>query len=260
MFIVYGKKRKVRRLGWVADFCPICRRPQAFEISRIGMASHIYYISFGEGDLAGHIMRCGECDTSLSSEESRYATICEKRPVDFAELAARTMPDMPERLGERLAIEKRIAEAPDSVEPDIRAGAILESFRIADGLLEEKLAKGTEMDRPAAIGCFGSLLAIAVMIIAAAYLPKKSTDLILGILGAVVGIGFIYTFVQLGFAPRRFVNGRIVPLLTRALRPLQPTRDELAAALDRCKQAKMKIGRRMKLESLWSELSNPVAS
>lgn len=260
MFIVYGKKRKVRRLGWVADFCPICRRPQAFEISRVGMASHIYYISFGEGDLAGHIMRCGECATSLSSEESRYAAICEKKPADLAELAARTMPDLPERLGDRLAIEKRIVESPDSVEPEIRSGAIMESFRIANGLIEEKLSKGTDMDRPAAIGCLGSLLVVVGMIVAAAYLPNKPGDFFVGLLGVTAGIGFIYTLIQWGFAPRRFVAGKIIPLLVKALRPLQPSRDELAEALARCKQSKMKIARRLKLEGLWSAFSNPAAS
>jgi len=41
MFIVWGKKIVYRKLGFVADFCPICRGPRAFELKRVGSASHL---------------------------------------------------------------------------------------------------------------------------------------------------------------------------------------------------------------------------
>lgn len=260
MFIVHGTKRKVRRLGWVADFCPICRRPQQFELSRVGLASHLYFISFGEGKLVGYARRCDSCHITLNADDTRYATISKQRATDFADLAARTMPDMPEKLGERLLLEKRIAEQPHSLDPRARAEVIAEPFHIADTLLEAREARSTEMDRPAGIGCLGTILIFAGMVLGAIYIPKRMENTFFGVMGVALVIGAIYTFVQTNLAPRRYLNSKIIPLLAKALRPLRPTRDEITETLARCKQSGRIIARRVKLDRLWREIISEKAS
>src|SRR5258706_9118781 len=44
MFIIWGKKRVTKSLGYVADFCPLCRDVRTFELVRVGLAGHIYYL------------------------------------------------------------------------------------------------------------------------------------------------------------------------------------------------------------------------
>src|SRR5438876_12363312 len=74
MFIVWGKKRTERKQGRVADFYPICREIRAFTLIRVGLAGHIYYVSFGEGKLVGYIVRCDTCGVALGVEPTRFAT------------------------------------------------------------------------------------------------------------------------------------------------------------------------------------------
>jgi hypothetical protein len=255
MLIVHGTKRKVRFLGWVADFCPICRRPRAFKISRIGLASHIYFISFGEGKLAGHIIECDECRTRMVSDESRYATISKPKSVDFAALAAATMPDLPERLGERLLVEKQIAEEPHVIDAHVRKNLILEPFGILEVVLVEATKDGTHMDKPSTIGCLGTILVAAGMGVGAMYVPRQWQDAFFLTLLVLMGIGTIYTLVQMGFVPRRFVRSQVLPRLARSLRPLQPSEEELADAITRCKQSRLSVGKKVKLAALWRQIS-----
>ena len=58
MLFIWGKKRVERNIGKVADFCPICREVRMFQLIRVGVADHIYYVSFGEGYHTLQRMRC----------------------------------------------------------------------------------------------------------------------------------------------------------------------------------------------------------
>jgi hypothetical protein len=86
MFIVWGSRRTERILGYVADFCPVCREARAFRLVRVGLASHVYYISFGAGRHVGHVIRCEECGSSFDTDATRYATFEKQRPVHLPEL------------------------------------------------------------------------------------------------------------------------------------------------------------------------------
>ena len=63
MFVVWGTKIKRKKVGRVADFCPMCRGLSVFELRRVGEASHVYYISFGQGTLLGYDITCETCAT-----------------------------------------------------------------------------------------------------------------------------------------------------------------------------------------------------
>jgi hypothetical protein len=45
MAVIWGRKKVERKLGFVAEFCPICRTPREFEVSRVGIA-RVISISF----------------------------------------------------------------------------------------------------------------------------------------------------------------------------------------------------------------------
>src|SRR5258706_11462307 len=94
MFIVWGTKRTERKQGLVADFCPICRDLRAFQLIRIGLASHVYYVAFGEGKLAGFLIQCQECRVSLKADPTTYATTEKRRVTDLEVLIQETFPKL----------------------------------------------------------------------------------------------------------------------------------------------------------------------
>jgi hypothetical protein len=255
MFIVHGTKRKVRSLGWVADFCQICRRPQAFELFRIGLASHIYFISFGQGKLAGHLMQCKECATKVGTDESRYASIAKTPGTDFAALASTTMPNLPETLGARLAFEKQLTDGTQEVDPDTRREMLIEPFVILEGMIAERNASAG-MDRPTSFGCLGTLVVLLGMValVVFAKWSTKTVDYILAAGLTVVGAGGIYTFAQMCLSMRRYVRSQVLPRLVSSLAKLRPTEAEIAETLAACKKAKMKVARAVKADALWREL------
>jgi hypothetical protein len=75
MFIVWGKKAVYRKIGFVADFCAMCRTVKPFEIKRIGMAGHVYYITSGEGELLGYQRTCLSCKTAVDTDPNGYTAI-----------------------------------------------------------------------------------------------------------------------------------------------------------------------------------------
>ena len=93
MFIVWGKKIVYRKVGHVADFCPICRKVQPFELKRVGSAGHVYYVSVGEGELVGYERTCKECGTVFRAEPTTYASVS-KTLAPLADLVRQTYPNI----------------------------------------------------------------------------------------------------------------------------------------------------------------------
>lgn len=108
MLIIWGKKRTVRRVGSVADFCPSCRGVQRFRVSRIGLVSHVYYLSLGAGDLVGHIAECQVCGYIKETEPTIYREMRRNATEDLAELVRATYPDLPDVYEERLRLEQKL--------------------------------------------------------------------------------------------------------------------------------------------------------
>src|SRR5262245_34959788 len=108
MFIVWGKKRIEREQGRVADFCPICREVRAFVLIRVGLADHIYYVSFGQGKLAGHVIRCETCKVVLGVNPTLYMATEKDSRVEVETLIRRTFPKLRETYAQRLELEEKI--------------------------------------------------------------------------------------------------------------------------------------------------------
>jgi hypothetical protein len=248
--LVHGTKQKERPLGWVADFCPICRVPRACRLFRIGMASHLYFVTIGDGRLVGFTIECSDCKTRRGTDDSQYANIAKHETKDLAALIAETMPDMPERLGFRLDLEKTLRDAPDKIASSTRRELLAEPFTVLNPEFEKRFAE-SEFDRPATIGCMGTLVLLVLAIVIPIYTPQVHQQKALLVLFSLFGAGTIYTSVQLLLVPGRAMRGEILPKLSRALTPLNPTREELQAMIVRCKERGMEIGKRLKLDALW---------
>jgi hypothetical protein len=52
---------------------------------------------------------------------------------------------------------------------------------------------------------------------------------------------------------------QVLPPLVKALKPLKPTRKEVAVCIDRCKTQRLKISKVAKLDVVWARLERSLA-
>jgi len=257
MFIVHGQKKIEKRLGWVADFCPICRRPTACQLIRLNVASHLYLVSLGEGKPVATLVECAECHTRTATEALRHTGIEKKRPADLADLMAKTFPAMPEQYASRFAIEAAIRDDPKSLEPAVRRQMLCEPFELLEPALTTR-AHSSVVDFQTGLGCFGTMaLGLASPFLVHYLVPVPAQDAALIVVLVMLGIGILYTLIQSNLGIGRYVRKFTLANLVRALGPLKPELSELQSILGACKQRKMTIGKRVKADALWAKLNVP---
>jgi len=244
--IIWGTKEVRRRLGYVADFCPLCRDLRAFEVTRVGMAGHIYYLSFGEGQLAGYNRTCCTCGTALNAAPDSYKTLGE-RLLPVAELAAQTFPNLKEAYAARLALEKSLRNPLARNEPGERAALLKEPFILLSPRVEQRF-NSTHFDWQTLAAFFGGFLVGMPLIIALveALLPSIKDEAVLVAIGAVV----VATGAQMALAGGRWMRKQLFPILVPALLPLKPTPAELETVLKDMKTLGRKIGSKVRLADL----------
>ena len=254
MFIVWGTRRTERSLGYVADFCSVCRDTRAFQLMRIGLASHLYFISFGAGRFVKHLMRCQECGVDCDTEATRYVNIEKHRPTNLPALVQTTFPNLQTTYAAQIALQAQIEKAPHALAPADRQRLLIEPFEFLHREVEVRFENGTAMDKTAGIAFFTTLLGTIGIVAGAIYLQGTLTDGALMASVAVFCIGGIYTFVQIGLAPGRFLRSRIIPKLARSLDPLRPDESELTKCLSKCREIGWKIGRKIKPRQILDEI------
>ncbi len=262
MFIFWGTKRTEKKQGLVAEFCPIDHGIRAFRLLRMGLASHIYYLSFGQGKLVGHVIECTDCGLRLATDPLKYALFAaesKEAPIGLSELERLTFPRVREVYAARLAQEAQIQRTAHVLNPDERLQRMLEPFRLLNPGVETRYATSSTLDKQSGLGCAGTLLlTLAALAIAfTQFEPRR--DQIAGFAVLLGALGTLYTLIQMGLGPGRFVRTQVMPTLARALDPLEPTQTELQACLDKCRTAGMKIGKKVKLAPLWAELEHRTA-
>lgn len=253
MFIVWGRKLVYRKQGYVADFCPICRGPSAFELKRVGSAGHVYYVSVGEGQLVGYERTCQTCRTPLKAEPSTYASVA-KAPAALPELQAQTYPNLGTALSDRLALEERVRTAPASLTADERQALIRSPFLILSPRVEQRF-KRTELDGKAWLTV---LAVIALMILGPILTVVIAPDSAETAVPVFIALGIALVVWQVIAGGRRFMKREIAPVLAKTLSPLAPTRAEVDATLQELRQAKHQIGRRLRADDLLAQLQAPV--
>ncbi len=245
MFIVWGRKIVRKSLGYVLDFCPICRERRAFRLHRVGSAGHVYYISLGEGDLVGYSRTCTECKLLYSASIETYVRAV-KSYTDLRDLERQTYPDFEAKRQGRLEMERRLRVEPRSFTPEERAELLLEPFELLGPRFEDHTSQ-LRFDLPATATLIGVILALfACFPIAERFGIGDLGRLLIPV--AVVGLGVVIWQVLAGKG--RYVRREILPLLARALRPLQPTDAELLGTIALQKKQRAKLASSVKLDEL----------
>jgi hypothetical protein len=240
VFIVWGRKITRRTVGYVADFCGVCRVPRAFRMTRLGSAGHVYYISFGEGKLVGHQRTCTSCGAFSDADVNAYARVS-KSSGPLETLKRETHPGLDEALEQRLALEVRVKTAPHLLSEEERLGLIFSPINLLSPKVERHFAT-THMDGGVALAIAGGIglcfvLPVVGSAISSSYGPPGF------LLGLVAGFGLLIW--QLIASGPRFMRKEILPLLAKSLAPVKPSEAELERALREFKQAGHKIGKKL---------------
>ena len=259
MIFVWGKKRVERNMGMVADFCPICREVRKFQLIRVGLASHVYFVSFGEGSLAGHLIRCHECGVDLGVDPTRYTTTEKDPRADLESLIRDTFPNLREKYAVRLELETKIKRTRSALTGDDYKKFLMEPFALLNPLVEMRFAKSSEMDKQSGLGCLGTVVIGAAIFFGSMQFRGPTSDKLLLAALIFVVLGTIYTFIQMHLGPGRHFRAKILPPLVKSLKPLEPTRDDIAGCIERCKTLGLKIGKVAKVDEIWGRLERSIA-
>jgi hypothetical protein len=104
--IIWGTKSRQECLGTVADWCPACRRPRAFAVTKYFRVGHIYYISLGRGSLVAAVRQCRECGSQYRCADEDYEALVPEKAVQemsLNELLQQTNSVLKEQLDARRA-------------------------------------------------------------------------------------------------------------------------------------------------------------
>jgi hypothetical protein len=247
MFIVWGRKIRRRRLGYVADYCPMCRAQRVFTLESIKSVRHVYYVSLGSGQLLGHERRCEECGTSFKANPATYASVS-KTQLSLDELRQATYPNLEAATREQVALDERIRR--QKLSATERAALIKAPFLYLAARVERRFA-ATHVDAGVGLALAGALALLALAPVVTHWAPPDSA---LPVFLGALGLGAALVIWQVIASGPRFMRREIVPVLARALKPLQPTREELELVLGELKRVKQQIGRKLRAAELLESL------
>ena len=255
--MIYGTKILYSPIGWVADFCPICRRLERFQLIEVRKAFHVNTAILSEEHLF-HWIRCTSCASPMLTDRGRYTVISQLPQKPVASMAAVTMPDLSVKLGARLHLERQV-QSGAAISAQSRAWLMAEPFQVVDWLLWEDRARGTYFAGPSAWGCIAAMSLITLFLPLYALLnwlsvSPSTTDSILKGVGLLIAASALYSFVNLKLRRRRFARLEIIPRLARALKPLHPAKLELQEMLSAYRKTRRREGRWINVEPLWNAL------
>ena len=241
--IIWGTKPVYRKLGYVYDFCPICRQPRSFILERLGMAGHIYYISLADGELVGYQRTCMNCKTFYSSDPSIYKAFSKNNIDPIAKLKSDTFPNFSDFRSERLRLEAIISDSIAKLTEEERKELISEPFFLISPKVEKRFAR-TYFDKEVSLSMFFFIVLWLFMPSIADALMLDNIEIPL-LTSMVIGICFITW--QYLISGRRYMRREILPILVTTLTPLNPKKEEIDSVLSNLNRLGYKIAKKLKL-------------
>lgn len=258
MFVVWGTKRTVKRLGYAADFCGICRDLCPTRIDRVGAASHVYGLSVGSGELVGHLATCTDCHSSRPIDPATYRELLPRPSEDTTELVRETFPDFEKVYGERLAIEASL-RAGKQIPAEAREALLREPFLQLEADVEAVCSGSSRIDKECVIAILAMVLApIAAGFATSAVFPDEPGSSPAGMVALITfGAGLLGFFSCLATSPGRWIRRKVLPRLARSLHPLQPEFEELDGVHRQLRSLGMRIAKKLtpaRIESALAQL------
>ena len=255
MFIFWGTRKTIRKAGYVADFCPICRDIKMFQLSRVGMASHVYGLSFGKGKLVGHDKKCVDCGIELQADPAIYKDIQKKQDVGrIDDLATATFPNVREAYADRLTLEAQLTKDPMSVDANTRGSVIMEPFNLLAPIVEARFS-ATRIDRYVGITLLLTIVLTILVTKIFKVLFPSALEYQTNVFLITFGLGILATFIQGFKSGGRYMRKEIYPKIVRSLQSIKPSQAELEAVFAELKRMDFKMSKKAKLKDLLQELA-----
>lgn len=239
MVIIWGRKLVYRRLGYVSDFCSVCRALRSFELRRVSSARHVYYISFSSGEPLDIERACLECHSFFSANPDAYSAISAQR-LPLEELRKSAAPKATEILEEQLATEQRIRSSPASLSIQERQALIEGAFAAVGRTVERRFEAGYLSPGMRNV-IVVALMVMALIIAWPAFMSEDLAALLLIAMVALVGGQWI-------LSGPRFMRRQILPALATCLYSFRPTESEVRSVLTRL--SGREIARRLNVRGL----------
>jgi hypothetical protein len=242
MLLVWGRKWYTRKEGFVADFCEICRRPQAFTLERLTLKGHFWYLPLGRTHAVRHQGRCTQCATEMETEQTRYAQVVKKASGSTRELLATTLPNHERVLQPRMEAERTVRDNLAGLPAAARRDLLARPFVTLSPMVEQRFAT-MHFDLWAGLA-MASVLVLPVLL-QALFAIVSPDDKELGMLVG-LALGLVLVFVAAFGAKRRWIRKFVVPRLDDALKPMQASGAEISGIIGELKQHKHKLGKYLK--------------
>jgi hypothetical protein len=247
--IIWGKQYVYSKLGYVGDFCYVCREPRAFELKRVGLAGHVYYVSLTQGDLVGHERRCMTCALVLNATPETYAR-ASKELVAVPGLLGSTFPDFATHYASRLALEKAIKDPFHKLPAGVRQSLIKEPFTLLSNKAEAHYGKSVLNGSTIAVWLGALFVAGILSALVGRFLPDHEGEIAAGVIIVASVAAWYYNH----WAGKRLLRREVLEPLAMALRPLKPTIEEITAVLNDMKTLGLKMGKKLKAKAVMEAL------
>jgi hypothetical protein len=242
MLLVWGRRWYTRRLGFVADFCEICRRPQPFKLERRSLIGHFWYLPMGTTHAVRHLGRCTRCTTEVATQFIRYAQVVKKKAASTRDLLATTLPDHERVLQQRMEAERIVREDVTALSPAVRRDLLARPFVTLSPMVEQRFAT-LQLDGWAAVALLSLFVFPPLMRALFSVVAPDNMEL-----GLLAGLGLSIALVLwtgIG-AKRRWIRKFIAPRLADSLAPLRATGAEVEGILAELRAHKHKMGKYVK--------------
>jgi hypothetical protein len=253
MVIVWGTKIKTYNMGLVADYCPICREPKAFQLKEYCEAGHLYYISLTHGKPFKYTVVCETCGVERApSTGLTTKALKTNRNLSIDDLIMKTFPDLEQKKRKIIERNERLKNDPQSFTPDERVKLIQEPFVVmATGVSEQQEGSSHRQTHPMTL--LGGVATIAFIVAALVFFAKwADRNATIHLVGAIVSLaGAAGTGVVAFMGERMGIRKRYYPMLIRAYLPLKPSLQELREGIG---SFPSKLAKKVKADQLFEEM------
>jgi len=232
MFICWGKRIIRRKKGYVADYCSVCRSPQAMHATELREVNHVYWIRVSSGQSVAFESKCLLCKSIFARSPHSYTHFVKEPSLEQAH-QSHTTPGLGEYVEERMELEERL-HAGFAGYSD-RMALIHEIIHDLEYMAEKKASSGWSEH-------FSMVLVILFLagLVGSALCGSghMNCPFTYGWYLA-TAILMVVVFYRVAVLPKRLRSRGVMSLLARGLVPIDPSREELESVIGQARGSKL---------------------
>jgi hypothetical protein len=233
---------KEEPIGLVADYCPICWKPEKFKCWDVYCVKRLNVLLTLGRKYTGLTVRCSQCNFTRSSVSTqRYAGIIQE-DLPLTRLIEMTFPNLFVYYAEQIELGSKMHRSA-TLSTEERKEAIGSVLNYVALEVEKICSKDVEIDRRSVMGCLATILLCVGSTAILTLLAANNLPLLIMTPVCLISLGTLTTIVSLGRQHRRYSRRIGLPLCGRGLKLLRPSYEEIQAELRRLRDQRLKINR-----------------